>query len=384
MAAPKRRRQAPKHSRKSLDPRQHEVFLNSILENIPDMIFVKDAKDLRFVRFNKAGLKLLGVTTREVIGKNDYDFFPKDEADFFTQKDRDVLARGKLVEIAEEPIHTRRGVRILHTKKIPILNEAGEPQYLLGISEDITDRRQAAEALQQANTTLMAKNQELESFTYSVSHDLRAPLRAIEGFAQILLEEAAAHLNDEDRRLLNIIRANTLQMSQLIDDLLAFARIGSKSIGKSRVPMDDLAKSVVADQQKLDDRPATIKFHPLEDAYGDKALLRQVLVNLISNAFKFTRLSPAACIEIGSKKTDREIIYHVHDNGVGFDMRYADKLFGVFERLHTSDRFEGTGVGLAIVQRIIQKHGGRVWAEGRVHAGAKFYFSLPLPAAGEG
>ena len=407
--------------KKARGPRQDDrLFLTSILDNIPDMIFVKDAKDLRFVRFNKAGEKLLERKRKELIGRNDYDFFPKKEADFFTRKDREVLRSKKLLDIPEEPIHTRKkGIRILHTKKIPLLDPSGEPLYLLGISEDITERRMAEDALhkaydnleirvrertaelsrsnkalrgsqaeikklnaeleqkvEQRTSELRAALGELEAFSYSVSHDLRAPLRAIEGFSAILLEDHAASLTEEGKQLLQAVRKNSLHMSQLIDDLLAFSRVARKDLVKQRVSMADLAREAAQDlQQGGKALPLAIK--DLPDAFGDMALLRQVWTNLLSNAFKFTRHTPSPRIEVGALDGPRETLYYVRDNGVGFDMKYADKLFGVFQRLHSADEFEGTGVGLAIVQRILHKHSGRIWAEGTTGEGATFTFALP-------
>ena len=401
-------------------PHDDQMFLNSILENIPDMIFVKDAKDLRFIRFNKAGEELLGRKQKDLIGKNDFDFFPKKEADFFIRKDRAVLHGRKMVDIPEEPIHTRKqGIRFLHTKKIPLFDSRGKPRYLLGISEDITTRKNAEEALhktyeqlevrvdertaelsrinkalresekryrvlsasleqkvEQRTSELKAAIGELEAFSYSVSHDLRAPLRAIEGFSEILLEDHAGSLKDEGKRLLQTVRKNSLHMSQLIDDLLSFSRVARKDLVKKRVPMKDLA-GLVSEELKSGLKSADVTIERLPDAFGDPALLRQVWTNLLSNAFKFTRQNPAPRILIGARKNKHETVYYVRDNGVGFDMKYLGKLFGVFQRLHGVEEFEGTGVGLAIVQRIIHKHGGRVWAEARLNEGATFHFSLP-------
>ena len=359
--------------------RRNQLFLYSILENIPDMIFVKDAKDLRFIRFNRAGERLIGTPVHELIGKNDYDFFPKAEADFFTSKDRDVLNSKTLLEIDEEPIHTKKGVRYLHTKKIPILDEVGNPRYLLGISEDITDRKQTAESLGRAYDELKAANHELEAFSYSVSHDLRAPLRAIEGFSEILLEDHAGQLDAEASRLLAIVRRNALRMSQLIDDLLAFSRLGRQELGCQSIDMQALAHTALGNlRQQEPERKVEVKIHPLTSAVGDNAMMRQVWTNLLSNALKFTRHRPSPIVEVGCRNSSEEMTYFIKDNGVGFDMRYADKLFGVFQRLHSVDEFEGTGVGLAIVQRIIRRHGGRVWAESEPGTGSSFYFTLPM------
>ncbi len=362
-------------------------FLDAIVENIPHMIFVKEAERLAFLRFNRAGEELLGIPREQLIGKNDYDFFPRDEADFFQQKDRETLRGKMLVDIPEEPIQTKRGLRWLRTKKVPILDEQGTPIYLLGISEDITERKRAeqelrtlASALAARGEELEAANKELEAFSYSVSHDLRAPLRAIDGFSRMLLEDHAPKLEAEAQRLLSIVRKNTKAMGHLIDDLLVFSRLGRQPLRSQRVDMDALVRSVTEEMRSGDpDRTVDIAIETLPDVACDPTLIRQVWVNLIGNAIKYSRPRAAARIQVTGAARDGEVIYTVKDNGVGFDMRYVHKLFGVFQRLHTADEFEGTGVGLALVQRIIHRHGGRVWAEGELDRGAAFFFALPAP-----
>lgn len=228
---------------------------------------------------------------------------------------------------------------------------------------------------------LQETNRELEAFSYSVSHDLRAPLRAIDGFSKILEEEHVAELNDDARRLLQVVRRSTQQMGQLIDDLLAFARLGRKSVEQTWVDMTALATMAAEDTRHAGDgRSIALVVHSLPPAVGDRALLRQVFLNLLENAFKFTRTRDPAHIEIGHGEHAGHKVYFVRDNGVGFDPRYADKLFGVFQRLHRADEYEGTGVGLALVQRIVHRHGGHVWAEGAVNEGATIYFSLSAEA----
>ena len=232
----------------------------------------------------------------------------------------------------------------------------------------------------QRTKALEGTNAELESFSYSVSHDLRAPLRAIHGFARILLEDHQTKLDPEAQRLLGVIDQNTRRMGQLIDDLLSFSRLGRKELASAPVDMTEMAR-VVADELRRAEPERNgqleIRIDALRPAQGDRALLRQVLSNLLQNAMKFTRARPHAMIEVGSRPDGTETVYYVKDNGAGFDARYVDKLFGVFQRLHSAEEFEGTGVGLAIVKRIVQRHGGRVWAEGKVNEGATFYFSLP-------
>jgi signal transduction histidine kinase len=233
------------------------------------------------------------------------------------------------------------------------------------------------------NRELEEANKELDAFSYSVSHDLRAPLRAMDGFSRILLKDHGEKLSPDAQRYLELISANTAAMGKLIDDLLAFSRLSRQSLRTQRVVPADLARQALADLQRGQTRPGVeISIGPLPSCDADPALLKQVFINLLSNALKFTRNRDPARIEIGWSDKDAEVVYFVKDNGAGFDMRYADKLFGVFQRLHRADEYEGTGAGLAIVQRIIHRHGGRIWAEAIVDEGATFYFTLGGRRAG--
>src|SRR3989442_6314260 len=229
----------------------------------------------------------------------------------------------------------------------------------------------------QRTPALERTNAELETVSYSVSHDLRAPLRAIHGFARILLEDHGPALDPEAKRVLGVIDQNTKRMGQLIDDLLAFSRLGRKEVDSARVDMAELVRSVADETRRsAGGRPLEITVGPLPPARGDRDMLRQAVTNLLDNAAKFTRRRTPGRIDVGHNTNGSETVYFVKDNGAGFDQQYAGKLFGVFQRLHRADEFEGTGVGLAIVQRIVLRHGGRVWADGRPDAGATFFFTL--------
>lgn len=234
------------------------------------------------------------------------------------------------------------------------------------------------ESLEEKVAELNTVNRELESFTYSVSHDLRAPLRAIDGYARVLHEDYMEKLDDEGKKTLDRIRNNAQMMGRLIDDLLDFSKVGRKELSKDLVDMNDLVKAIVTDvREQNKSREIEFVVDTLPNVKADTNLMKQVWVNLISNAVKYTRKKEKALIEIKAFKDGNMQAFTVKDNGAGFDMTYADKLFGVFQRLHKEKDFEGTGVGLAIIQRIVNKHGGRVWAEGAVEQGAQFGFSLP-------
>jgi PAS domain S-box-containing protein len=352
-------------------------FLDAVIENIPDMVFVKDAAKLEFVRLNRAGEELLGITRADLVGKSDHDFFPPEQAAHFIAKDRETLAAKRLVDIPEEPIHTASGARWLHTKKVPIVDDAGTPRFLLGISEDITERKLAMAALAQAKDAAEAASRELEAFSYSVAHDLRAPLRAIDGFAQALLEDYAKNLDIVGNRHLERIRAAAQRMAALIDDLLRLSRVTRAEQRREAVNLSSLARIAVAQLERGEPaRKVTVVIEDNIFVMADPKLLAIVFDNLFGNAWKFTGNSPHPSIELGTRRIADEIVYFVRDNGAGFDMAYQNKLFGVFQRLHPMHEFPGTGVGLATVKRIIERHGGRVWAEGAVGMGATVFFTL--------
>jgi signal transduction histidine kinase len=256
----------------------------------------------------------------------------------------------------------------------------GMAQSLQARNAELEESRGSLEKLVESRTRELAdSNRQLEAFSFSISHDLRAPLRAIDGFSQILLNEHASSLLPEGRRVLELVVKNSKHMAQLIEDLLSFSRLGRQEVAGTELNMGEMAREVYRDLT-TPPGPRAIDFtvNPIPNAHGDSAMVRQVWMNLIENAIKFTSHVTRPTIEVGAQKGERENTYFVKDNGVGFDPRYAGKLFQVFQRLHGSSQFNGTGVGLAIVHRIIQKHGGRVWAESQPHQGAQFYFTLPV------
>ena len=258
------------------------------------------------------------------------------------------------VEISLSPIQTSEGL------------------WVSASVRDISARKQLEDALRKTNA-------ELEAFTYSVSHDLRAPLRGIVGFTTILEEDYANRLDDEAKRITGIIRSNTIKMGSLVDDLLAFSRMGKQELLKTKVNMQVLVEEILRDMRDRDQYKAEVQVQGLlPEIRADLNTIRQVWVNLLSNAIKYSSLNPAPVVKVGYDTRPGEYVFYVQDNGVGFDNKYKDKLFRVFQRLHSPEEFEGTGVGLALVDKIISRHGGKVWAEGEVDKGAVFYFSLPI------
>jgi PAS domain S-box-containing protein len=514
------------------DRRRTEVFLESVIENIPDMIFVKDAVDLRFVRFNRAGEKLLGWSRDHLLGKSDRDLFPPEEAEFFLAKDREVISSGKLVDIPEEPIQTARGRRFLHTKKLTIHDERGAPLYLLGISEDITEKKAAREALAEREarfqnlfrgapvslweldakaarpelealressssltvrvrrvfesirtlsvneatlrlfaapdaetiehrlpellgtgrhggslvealleladgasvverevtgqrldgtplslllrvtvpedarhdlsyvllsltdvSTLKAveakleltaeelrrSNGELQQFAYVASHDLQEPLRIITGFSELLTKSLADRLTQDDREYLEFIVDAAARMQRLIRDLLAYARVDSKPSRPEPTPLGrPLADALANLRVAIDETGARIEVDPtpLPVVDCDPGQLGQVFQNLIGNAIKFRSAAPPY-VRIHVARLEDRLTIAITDNGIGFDPQYRERIFEVFQRLHGVGRYPGTGIGLALCKKIIERHGGTITADGVPGHGTTFRFTLP-------
>ena len=357
---------------------QANTLLQMLLDHTPDHIYFKDAQS-RFIRNSRSQAKALGLNDpAEAIGKSDFDFFPHAQQSF--EKEQEIIHSGTLLVDDEEWVLWPDGQATwVSTTKAPLRDPQGKIIGTFGISRDITDRKQAEIALQKAKLELEAANRELEAFSYSVSHDLRAPLRSIDGFSQALLEDYREILPPEGRNFLERIRRSVQRMADLIDDLLNLSRVIRAPLKSVTVDLSKLAERVAA-ELKRNNPERDVRFIIAQNltATGDPHLLQIVLENFINNAWKFTSKRELAEIEIGTKSENGESIYFIHDNGAGFDMTYVNKLFGAFQRLHAMTEFPGTGIGLATIQRIIHRHGGRVWAEGAVDQGATFFFTLPV------
>jgi PAS domain S-box-containing protein len=351
---------------------ESEERFRLLVESVKDYaIFMLDPAG-RVASWNAGAEAIKGYVAEEILGQHFSVFYtPEDVARGKPQEHLDAAVRDGRVE--DEGWRLRKdGNRFWADSVITALRDSTGTLVGFGkVTRDLTIRRRVEEQLGQSNA-------ELERFSYSVSHDLRAPLRAINGYAQAVLEDYGAALDAEGQRFLGIIRDSAKRGGELIDALLNFSRLGRQPLSLEPVDMTELARGVVEELRRstgVESIDAIVD--PLPPTKGDRTLLRQVLANLIGNAFKFTRGRPHPEIEIGARREGQAVVYFVRDNGVGFDMRYADKLFGVFQRLHRADEFEGTGVGLALAQRIIQRHGGRIWADGKLDRGATFFFTLP-------
>jgi PAS domain S-box-containing protein len=367
----------------------------SLLNQTHDSIFVRDMNDI-ITYWNRGAQERYGWRAEEAIGKSSHELlrtiFPIPLGELRGQVLRTGRWEGELKHYKAD------GTEVIAASRWALQRDAREqPAAILETNNDITERKRREEEIDRLNQELakraegldqeLAKraaelettNKELESFAYSVSHDLRAPLRHTVGFAELLQKQASSSLDDKSRRYMQLILESSKRMGNLIDDLLGFSRIGRAETNKSEVDMESLVGEVVAELgQETKDRNIDWNIGPLPVCYGDRSMLKVVLMNLLSNAVKFTRIRKRVEIEIGcADRCEDQAELFVRDNGAGFDMQYVDKLFGVFQRLHLAEEFEGTGIGLATVQRIIHRHGGEVRAEGAVDQGAAFYFSLP-------
>jgi PAS domain S-box-containing protein len=340
-----------------------------------------------YIMINDTELKWLGYTREEIDGKRNFsEMITADSLTVFQQAFPIFKDRGEVNNLQFEMVRKDGSILPVLLSGTAIYDEGGNFVMSRSTIMDMTQRLKYENEILKLNQILQdhghdleMANKELEAFSYSVSHDLRAPLRAIDGFSKILLADHYNHVNAEGQRLLHVVSENAQRMGRLIDDLLKFSRTGRKEMTISRIKMTELFTSICAElipaypEQRIE-----MNFSDLPDASGDLSLLKLVVNNLLSNAIKFSGKRDISIIEIGSYSTDNELVYFVKDNGTGFDMRFSSKLFGVFQRLHSMEDFSGTGVGLALVKRIVDRHGGRIWAESELDKGAVFYFSLPL------
>jgi len=368
--------------------RAERDFISAVLDVAGALVVVLDPQG-RIVRFNRACEEAAGYSFEEVQGRRVWEMLLIPEEVEPVKAVFESLRSGQFPNKYENYWVAKDGSRrLIAWSNTAIPGPEGSVRYVIGTGIDITRRRQAEEEIWRLNADLErrviertarleALNRELEAFSYSVSHDLRAPLRSIDGFSQSLLEDYAGRLDDTGRDYLCRVRAASQRMAQLIDDLLNLSRITRAEIYREEVDLSALARSIVAELQKSQpERPVEFTIAPGLAAEGDARLLRIALENLLNNAWKFTSKHPAARIEFGAMEQEGQTVYFIRDDGAGFDMAYADKLFGAFQRLHTASEFPGTGIGLATVQRIIHRHGGCVWARGEVERGATFYFTL--------
>jgi PAS domain S-box-containing protein len=351
--------------------------LEIIIDSIPGLVFYKDTNN-RFIRVNKYMSDAYKMPKKHLEGVHLNDLHSKEQAQAYYEDDLEVIRSRKSKINIDEPWETETGIRWVSTSKIPYMDEKGDVVGVIGVSMDVTERRKLEDSLRDHVVKTETLNKELEAFTYSVSHDLRAPLRHVSGYVELLTNRFKQALSEKGVHYLDSIADSVHQMGKLIDDLLQFSRTGRAEMRMTKLEMNEIVAEVLESMGKATpDHTIEWVVEKLPSVYGDDATLRHVWMNLLGNAVKFTQTREKALIEIGATVESKEIIYFVKDNGVGFDMKYAQKLFGVFQRLHSTEEFEGTGIGLANVNRIVMRHGGRTWAEAELDKGAIFYFSIP-------
>jgi PAS domain S-box-containing protein len=365
--------------------RLSEERFRLMVSGVKDYAILMLDPDGRVVSWNEGAQRIKGYRAEEIIGQHFSCFYP-DEDIQRGKPARELEVAAKRERLEDEGWRVRKdGLRFWANVVITALrDEAGRLRGFCKVTRDMTERKKNEQALKASeeemrvrNAQLDAANKELEAFSYSVSHDLRAPLRSIDGFSQALLEDCAGRLDEAEKNHLDRIRAGTRRMGLLIDDLLNLSRVARADMHRERIDLSELARSIVADLRKTQpERQVEFRIEEGLEATGDLRLMRLVYENLLGNAWKFTSKRQSSRIEVGRTNSNGTSAYFVRDNGAGFDQAYAGKLFGAFQRLHAMTEFPGTGVGLATVQRIVHRHGGKIWAEGAVDKGAAFYFTL--------
>ncbi|MEX2231082.1 MAG: PAS domain S-box protein [Cyclobacteriaceae bacterium] len=367
---------------------QSENKYRNLFENNPMPLWIVELPSLRFFDVNDSALRQYGYSRQEFLSMTTFDIRPEDEKIRLLQLNHSPPLTTNIPTLNSGIWkHLKKDGTIIHAEVyVHEITVDGKPARLV-LSNDVTERKKIEMEIINLNKDLeqrVAKrteelqiaNKELESFSYSVSHDLRVPLRAIHGYSQMLIEDYEVKLDGEGKRLINNVQTNAKKMGQLVDDLLEFSRLGKRELNTLNVDLTSIAEAVINELTHAGNVRAKIKVHSLGKAKADPALLKHVFQNLIANAIKYSSKKEDPEVEIGLTEVKSGKTYFVKDNGTGFDMAYYNKLFGVFQRLHGQEEFEGTGVGLAIVHRIITRHHGKIWADGKVDEGATFYFTL--------
>ncbi len=358
-------------------------YLAAIVKQSNDAIYIHDDVG-KIISWNKGAEDIYGYTEEEALRMKIWNIIP-DHLQSDAQHIIDEVKKGKGLNAIESRRITKHGKLVDVLFSASVIKDPENDKRSVAITErNITLQKKADEQIKQLNSDLQAKiteleesNKELESFSYTISHDLRAPLRAISGYSRVLEEDYIDKLDDEAKRMLASIERNASKMGNLIDDLLAFSRMGKKDVAKTRIDMTEVVHGIIDELRRTVPCSAEFAISELLPVPADPALINQVWVNLLSNAVKYSGKRTKPNIQVGSYAENGDVVFYVRDNGTGFDMEYANKLFGVFQRLHRADEFEGTGIGLAIVHRVVTRHQGKVWAEGKLNEGATFYFSLP-------
>jgi len=347
----------------------------ALFENLPQEVFVKDARSV-YLACNRNFARDLGIEPEQIAGKTDDDFFPEALAEKHRADDRRIMASGATETIEEE--QTRDGdPRFVRTIKAPFMDQNGTVAGILAISQDITDQRRAEEELARKVETLRRSNSELEHFAYVASHDLQEPLRAVSSYLQLLGRRYKGTLGPDADEFIGHAVAGAARMKQLICDLLIFSRVGMR--GKPAEAADGeivLATALANLKVAIEESGATVTHDPLPIVWGDRLQLVQLLQNLIENAIKFRGTKPPT-VHVSATRREEEWVFSVRDNGIGIDPQYADRIFGLFQRLHGIGEYPGTGIGLAVAKKIVERHGGRIWVESAEGQGATFYFTVP-------